>query len=123
MGKIRVFAGALAVLTLVLAGCVFHGRGAGLTLTWVTALAGGLLAWIAARRPRSWRERLLVVAGCLFHTAVIIFGTTLAYARGVNEGVLGAFACLGIASVVLSCWAFARRNVRRQMNWSGYFQA
>jgi hypothetical protein len=121
MKQIRVAAGILAILTIVVAGLFLLIPGIGMTIIGSSAVAAACLAVVAPFEALEPPARKRVMAGCFAFVVAIGIALGFAVLDGVDLGPVGMLAGLAAAGTALTIWSFAVRNRRRRTLWGDYY--
>ncbi|MBS0479322.1 MAG: hypothetical protein JSR79_08485 [Proteobacteria bacterium] len=122
MGRVRLTAAMLALLTVLIAILFWFLPDISLETVLCTAVAAGCLIVIAPFEARDPPARKRVLAGCVAFVAMIGLAAGFAF-QGAAERTapLGALAALGLGGVILVLWSFGIRNRVSRPQWRDYY--
>lgn len=122
MGRVRLTAAMLALLTVLIAILFWFLPDISLETILCTAIAAGCLAVVTPFEARNPPERKRVLAACVVY--VLLIGGAIGFAfQGVAERAapMGALSALALGGLILVFWSFGIRNRVSRPQWRDYY--
>lgn len=123
MGRLRLMAAMLAMLSFLVAGILVMVPGITMSSVLTLILAALCIAAVAPFEAFDRPARVRVFLACAAYSAVAAGATALVLADDVPRTIPAVLLLLVVWGLALTVWAFRTRNRIRRRGWQNYFDA